>query len=123
MIVKATYFTKKVGDPNAPAGSSDAVRTGHFLTVPQTLGHSEKEIEVSGDIVKDISEGGNLDVDTLDLPYKRVVAKGEDAAKVASEKLEKARADAAKALEVSNANAAKLDAILSKLSASAPAPA
>lgn len=74
-IVQARYFRTKVGDPNNP-------REVAFLAVPQACGHSEKEIEVSEDTVKDLKEGDYLTVDTHDLPYKRGIAKGDPIGKM-----------------------------------------
>ena len=74
-IVKAKYFRTKVGDPNNPVEVP-------FLHVPQACGHSEKEIQVSEDTVKDLKVGDYLEVDTHDLPYKRGVAKGDPIGKM-----------------------------------------
>lgn len=111
MLVNAKYLgVTKVGDPNDP-------KDAHMIRIPQCLGHSEKEIEVSEATIQGLSEGGLLEVDTLDLPYKRTVPKGEDAAKQNAEKLEAAHAAATEALEIGKANAGKLDQILAAIAA------
>lgn len=74
-IVKAKYFRTKVGDPNNP-------KDVPFLLVPQAAGHSEKEIQVSEETVKDLKEGDYLEVDTHDLPYLRAVGKGDPIGKM-----------------------------------------
>lgn len=84
-IVKAKYFRVKIGDPAAPEGSKNAVREVPFLLVPQAPGHSEKEIQVSEDLVKDIKEGEYMDVDTHNLPYLREVAVGDPVGKMSDQ--------------------------------------
>ena len=74
-IVKAKYFRTKVGDPNNPTEVP-------FLSVPQSRGHSEKDIQVSEETVKNMKIGDFMDVDTEDLPYLRTFGKGNPVGKM-----------------------------------------
>lgn len=115
MIVKAKYL----GEKEYFSQATQSVQKGHFILVPQAPGHSEREIEIDPVHTPVPAVGEGIDVDTHDLPYKRIVPKGEDAARVQAETLKKAASDSAKALEISQTNAEKLDKILAAVAAKA----